>query len=59
MHDSCGDILFGTGCSLGDLAGTIRELSTGRVAHSDASPACGRRFADVVADRANPQQSLF
>ena len=30
-HDSCGDILFGTGCSLGDLAGTIRKLSNGRM----------------------------
>jgi hypothetical protein len=58
-HDSCGDILFGTGCSPGDLAGTIRKLSTGRVTHSDACPACGRRFADVIADRANPQQALF
>jgi hypothetical protein len=59
VHDTCGDILFGTGASLGDLAGTIRTLSNGRVRHSDACPACGRRFADVIAARANPQQPLF
>jgi hypothetical protein len=58
-HDSCGDILFGTGCSPGDLVGTIRKLANGRVTHSDACPACACLFADVMADRASPQQALF
>jgi hypothetical protein len=58
-HDSCGDILFGTGSSLGRRAGVIRKSLNGRVRHSDACPACGRRFADVIAGRASPQQALF
>jgi hypothetical protein len=58
LHDSCGGILFGTGGSLGQLAGTIRKLITGRVTHSDACPACGRRSGDVIADRTRPQQAL-
>jgi len=59
VHDSCGDILFGAGCSLGGLAGTSHINGYGRVAHSSACPACGRRFADVIADRASAQQALF
>jgi hypothetical protein len=50
VHDSCGDILF---------AGTTHIHGYGRVAHSSACPACGRRFADVIADRASAQQALF
>jgi hypothetical protein len=46
------------GC-LGDPVGGIKRNSKGQVKHSDACPGCGRGFAGVIADRANPQQALF
>jgi hypothetical protein len=44
---------------LGDEVGVITRKSKGEVSRSDACPACGRRFADTIADRADPQQALF
>lgn len=43
----------------GDLAGAVKRNSKGEATHSDDCPACGRRFADTIADQANPQQALF
>jgi hypothetical protein len=44
---------------LGDAAGFAAYDSKGRVKRSSACPACGRRFADMLADRADPQLALF
>jgi hypothetical protein len=44
---------------VGDLAGAVKRNSKGTVTHSDHCPACDRRFADTIADHANPQQALF
>jgi len=44
---------------VGERAGTVKRTSKGKVKQSDCCPACDRRFADTIADRANPQQALF
>ncbi len=44
---------------LGDPAGVIKRDPKGKVKHSDACPGCGRKFADTIALRADPQQRLF
>ena len=44
---------------VGDWAGAVKRNSKGKATHSDRCPTCGRRFADTIADRANPQQPLF
>jgi hypothetical protein len=44
---------------VGDRAGAVKRNSKGKATHSDCCPACGRRFADTIDDRANPQQALF
>jgi hypothetical protein len=45
--------------TLGDQAGEIRTNTKGAVKHSGACPNCGRRFADTIARRDDPQQTLF
>jgi hypothetical protein len=44
---------------VGDRAGAVKRNSKGKVKQSGCCPACGRRFADTIAGRANPQQALF
>ena len=44
---------------VGDRAGAVKRNSKGKATHSDHCPACGRRFAGTIADRASPQQALF
>jgi hypothetical protein len=44
---------------VGDRAGAVKRNSKGKATHSDDCPACGRRFADTIADQSNPQQALF
>jgi hypothetical protein len=52
---------FGTADNglLGDLIGTIHRDAKGGVKRSGACRDCGRRFADTIARRANPQETLF
>jgi hypothetical protein len=44
---------------VGDPVGGVKRDSKGKVKDSSVCPACGVRFADTIADRANPQQALF
>jgi hypothetical protein len=44
---------------VGERAGEVRRNHKGAVKHSDACPACGVKYTDTHADRANPQQALF
>jgi hypothetical protein len=45
--------------TLGERVGEIRRNTKGVVKHSGACPGCGRRLADTIARRADPQLSLF
>ena len=49
-------MLPGRDCLLGARVGVIRKTSKGKVRHSDPCPACGEKFADVIAGQ---QQAAY
>jgi hypothetical protein len=57
-HSYCASVLLDSQLP-GNRAGTVEYRRDGRVRHSSACPSCGRLFADVIADRARPQQALL